>query len=66
MTESKIDVVVQFEDAGGNVFNLIGLVQRALNKAGYTDLAKEFVTGCAHKKSYSNVIAYINEFVTIE
>jgi len=52
--------------ANGNVFNLIFIVSRDLRKAGFIELEKEFKDRCFRAKSYSEVLAIIQEYVEIE
>jgi len=50
----------------GNVFNVIGLVSRALKRAGQGDKAKEFVEQAMKAKSYDNVLALCFDYVEVE
>jgi len=49
----------------GNVFNVIGLVRRALIKAGQQDAAKEFVQRAFKARSYDEVLVLCMEFVDV-
>jgi hypothetical protein len=49
----------------GNVFNIIGLVQRALKSAGQKDEAKEFGKLAFKAKSYNEVLGLAAEYVSI-
>lgn len=49
----------------GNVFNIIGLVSKALKKAGQPDKAKEFVARAFKSGSYDNVLALCFEYVEV-
>lgn len=63
---SKTDIVVQLTGKDGNVFNIIGIVQKALKKASRDDLAKEFVEKAFKAQSYNEVLQIIKEYVEIE
>lgn len=49
----------------GNVFNVIGLVGRALTRAGLKDKAKEFSGKAFSAGSYDEVIALAQEYVEV-
>ena len=49
----------------GNVFNIIGLVQKALKRAGQSDKAKEFGEKAFSSESYDAVIALAMEYVEV-
>ena len=49
----------------GNVFNIIGLVKRALNDSGQPDKAKEFVNRAFSAGSYDEVLNMAGEYVEI-
>jgi len=44
MSEPKTDIEVQLVGSNGNAFAILGKVSRALKKAGFPDLADEFMT----------------------
>ncbi len=50
----------------GNVFNVIGLVSRALKRAGQADKAREFVDRAMKSKSYDDVLALCWDYVEVE
>lgn len=50
----------------GNVFNIIGLVSRALKRDGQPDRAKEFVEKAMSSSSYDEVLILLHEFVKAE
>ena len=50
----------------GNVFNLIGIVSKALRKNGQANEAKEFVEKAMTSDSYDEVLELIGEYVDIE
>ena len=49
----------------GNVFNIIGLVKKALKDSGQPDKAKEFVTRAFNAGSYDEVLNMAGEYVEI-
>lgn len=50
--------------ADGNIFNLIGICSRALNNAGYDDIAKEMTGRIMNSKSYEEAISIMEEYIT--
>ena len=58
--------IVKLLGQDGNVFNLIGLICCALQKAGQADKAKEFSNKAMHSESYDAVLALIGEYCEIE
>lgn len=50
----------------GNVFNIIGLVARALTRAGQTEKAKEFRTKAFASPSYDAVLTLCFDYVEIK
>lgn len=49
----------------GNVFSVIGRVQKALKKAGQNDRASEFVQKAFQAKSYDEVLALCFDYVDV-
>ena len=49
----------------GNVFNIIGRVQRALRGAGQADRAREFVQEAFAAGSYDEVLALCTDYVDV-
>lgn len=49
----------------GNVFNLIGLVNRTLKKAGQPEKEKEFTEKAFQCHSYSEVLSLITDYVEV-
>lgn len=47
----------------GNVFNIIGLVVKALKKAGQKERAEEFQNRATSAGSYDEVLIMLNEYV---
>jgi hypothetical protein len=58
--------IVQLIGEDANVFNIIGLVSRALKKAGQQDKAKEFTERAFAEHSYDEVLAMLDEYVEVE
>ncbi len=50
----------------GNVFNVIGRVLRALNKAGLRDKAQEFKKRAFSARSYDEVLLLAMEYAEVE
>ena len=50
----------------GNVFNIIGLVCRALKVAGEREKAQEFQEQAFQAKSYDEVLAMLDDYVVVE
>jgi len=49
----------------GNVFNLIGICQRALRKAGMHDEAKELSAKCFKADSYDEALCIMMEYCDV-
>jgi len=64
MTMEKSICILTGQD--GNVFNVIGLVSRALKRAGQADKAREFVDRAMKSKSYDDVLALCWDYVEVE
>lgn len=64
MEATKPTVKLINED--GNVFSIIGKVQRALNRAGQQDKAAEFVDKAFSTKSYDEVLQLLRDYVEVE
>jgi hypothetical protein len=50
----------------GNVFNIIAVVVRELNKAGYKEMAKEYQAACFRATSYDEVLRITMEHIEVE
>lgn len=64
MAKTEVTVVLVGED--GNIFSIMGRVMKALQKAGHSDLAKEYqgrVFGCG---SYDEALQITMEYVEVE
>lgn len=57
----KVDA--QIIGADGNVFNLLGICQRALKDNGYNDEAKELYQRVINCKSYDIALSIMQEYV---
>lgn len=62
----KTDIRVKLTGEDGNIFNLIGIVLRALRRNGRGDLCKPLTEAVATSKSYTEALARIMEFVIVE
>jgi hypothetical protein len=51
--------------ANGNVFNIIGLVSKALKDDGQTDKAKEFQEKAMQSGSYEEVLNLTHDYVEV-
>ena len=57
------NIKVKLVGEDGNVFNIIGLVQKALRKAGQHDKAKEFAEKAVKSGSYDEVLVLLHDYV---
>lgn len=64
--ETKTDIVVELIGRDGNIFNLMGLVTRALRRNGRGDLVAEFTKAVTDSKSYDEALCVIMEYVIVE
>lgn len=64
MEQAKISVKLIGED--GNVFNIIGIVSKALKRAGMADKAAEFTKKAFTAGSYDDVLCLCMEYVEVE
>lgn len=58
--------LVKLTGENGNVFNIIGIVMRALKKAGYPDKAKEYQDKVLACHSYDEVLQVTFFYVKVE
>ena len=63
-TMAKTDIEVKIIGADGNIFNLLGICRRALQKAKRMDLWDEFYAE-ATSGDYNNALATIAEYFEI-
>lgn len=64
MTNNKPTVILSGQD--GNVFNMIGIVAKALNRVGGKSLSDEFKMKALSKDSYDEVLQLCFEYVEVE
>ncbi len=57
----KVDAKIICAD--GNVFNLIGICQRALKNNGYYNEASELVTRVTNSQSYDEALQIMMEYI---
>lgn len=57
---------VTLSGENGNVYNVIGIVMKALRRSGGKALADEFQTKAFAKNSYDEVLALCFEYVEVE
>lgn len=57
---------VKLIGADSNVFNIIGLVSKALKRAGLRDEAAEFTRKAFSAGSYDAVLALVMDYVEVE
>ena len=62
MTKANIKVKLLGND--GNAFYILGTVKRALEKAGYRDLAKQYMKE-ATTGDYNHLLAVTQEYVEV-
>lgn len=58
--------VVELSGENGNIFNLIGVVRRALEQAGKKEEAEEMVKRAHNSSSYEEVLQLFWEYVDID
>ena len=63
--ERKTDLRVKLTGQNGNVFNLIGIVRKALIEANHKDLAKEMQDRVFKAESYNDALNIMDEYVEI-
>ena len=63
---SKTNITVSLIGKDGNVFNLIGIVSKALKQANLHEMAKEFTDKAFKSESYNEVLNLIQNYVEIE
>ena len=62
----KTDIRVKLTGEDGNIFNLTGIVLRALRRNGRGDLCRPLTEAVTSSKSYTEALACIMEFVIVE
>lgn len=66
MKNTKTNIKVKLIGEDGNVFNLIGIVSKALKKAGEKELANTFTKEAFSSNSYEEVLNLIGDYVIIQ
>ena len=61
--EEKLRPDAKMIGEDGNVFNLMGICTKALNKAGYPEKAKEMNNRIMESESYNEALAIMSEYV---
>lgn len=61
MTKPRVELL----GTDGNVFNVIGLVAKALKEAGQPDKATEFTKRAFKAHSYDEVLVLLQEYVEV-
>lgn len=59
------DISVQLTGQDGNVFNLMGVVIRALRSNGFGDEVDDFVSEVTSSKSYHEALAVMMQWVDV-
>ncbi len=62
----KTDIRVKLTGQNGNIFNLLGIVLRALRDGGHSELCKSVTEVVTSSKSYEEVLCRIAEYVEVE
>lgn len=62
---SKTDLMVRFTGEDGNVFHLMALVGKALERNGQPELAKEVADKLWEQPDYASALALFGEYVNI-
>jgi hypothetical protein len=60
------DVTVQLTGENGNIFNLMGIVNRALRRAGHGDSVQDFTAAVTAATSYDDALQTIMTYVNVE
>ncbi|HDA5091048.1 TPA: hypothetical protein RPI10_002761 [Staphylococcus aureus] len=63
LRQTNLEVQLTGED--GNVFNLMGIVSKALKRNGYRNQAEEMTGRVWKSESYSEAISIFNEYVDV-
>ena len=59
------DISVQLTGQDGNVFNLMGVVIRALRSNGFGDEVDDFISEVTSSKSYHEALAVMMQWVDV-
>jgi hypothetical protein len=60
------EVEVQLTGQDGNIFMIIGAVRKALRRAGHGDQADAFVKDITSADSYTDALARVQQWVTVD
>ncbi|HDE9869333.1 TPA: hypothetical protein PD879_002456 [Staphylococcus aureus] len=63
LRQTNLEVQLTGED--GNIFNLMGIVSKALKRNGYRNQAEEMTERVWKSESYSEAISIFNEYVDV-
>lgn len=67
MNDSKqTGIAVKLIGENGNIYNLLGIVQRELKRHGMADVAKQLIAEATATHSYEEALAVIMEYVEVE
>ncbi len=61
----KVDVTVSLVGRDGNVFYIIGVCSKEMERAGYKAEAKEYRERCFSAHSYQEVLRITMEYVNV-
>lgn len=59
-------VKISLNGQSGNVYTIIGIIQKSLNDAGQKRQAKKFVEQAFAAKSYKNVLKLAEKYCTVK
>jgi len=59
------DVTVKLSEADGNAFNILGIVNQALKRAGHHDLASQYLAE-ATSGDYNHLLQVTQKYVHVE
>jgi len=63
---TQTGITVQLTGQNGNIFSIMGRVQRAMNLGGFRDEAKELVAKVTSSRSYPDALDIIADYVEVE
>lgn len=63
---SKSNITVKLIGEDGNVFNIIGIVSKALRREGLGEMAKEYAEKVMKSGSYDEALQITMEYVEVE
>ena len=59
------DITVRLVGQDGNIFNLMGIIARALRKNGYGDEVNNFIAEVTSSESYHEALAVMMQWVNV-